>query len=500
MTQVWLKHALVGIGTQAPRAEGALGALLDRAAHDDAAVAFARGIGAYAACRRAAVIWETHIETPPAPAPDDAHALPPGHAWTHALASVFDDGPERLQDDACRCVARIGAALPHALLPRALTAGQRSTALRDALATALGPRGAWLASLNPDWRYAAAGAAATADDPERVWQEGSVAQRLALLRAIRADDPARARDMLRAQLGELPAKERLELVEVLGHRLGADDAPLLEGLLKDRSRDVRQTAASLLALLPASAHAQRLVAWLAPLVTVKRGLMSRTWRVDAPAEADPGWAAATIDTARPQHDALGERAWWLYQLVRLVPLSWWVAHTGMSAAELVAWGGKSDWKGSLHRGWLERLRDDDVDWIAAMLDSKHGLFKHQRASLLARLPAAERERHWPTSLAELAKTGALADVVVSCTFGSTLSLAFSREALAGLSEMVLSDPFRNDWGLRAQLVELVAIVHPDALRHWRVLPRNAEETPGMDTTIHSIERIVALRRLFHSNP
>lgn len=499
MTQTWFKHALVGVGNAAPPFDGALATLLERAPHDDAAVTFARGVGAYAACRRAAVVFDAASAAPPEPASDDTRALPHDHPWTRALADVFDDGPERVQDEACRRVAQLGAALPHALLPRALTAGQRNAALRDALALALGARGAWLAALNPDWRYAAGGAS-DGDDPERVWQEGSFAQRLALLRAIRASDPARAREMLRAQLGELPAKERFELVAVLGDHLGADDAPVLEALLKDRARDVRQTAASLLALIPESAHAQRLAAWLAPLVTVKRGLMSTTWRVDAPADADPAWAAATIDAARPQHDGLGERAWWLYQLVRLVPLSWWTRHTRMSANELVAWAGKSDWKGALHRGWLERLRDGDADWIVAMLDAKNGLFKAQRAALLARLPAGERERHWPTSLAELAKTGALADVVVSCGIGSTLSSAFSRDVIAGMSDIVASDLFRNDWGLRGQLVELVAIVHPDALRNWRALPRNAEETPGMDTTLHSIERIVALRRLFHSTP
>jgi hypothetical protein len=499
MTQAWFKHALVGVGNGALPFDGALATLVERAPHDDAAVTFARGVGAYAACRRAAVVFDATAAAPPPPAPDDARALPHDHPWTRALADAFDNGPERVQDEACRRVAQIGAVLPHALLPRALTAGQRNAALRDALALALGARGAWLAALNPDWRYAAGGAS-DGDDPDRVWQEGSFAQRLALLRAIRASEPARAREMLRAQLPELPAKERHELVAVLGDRLDADDASILEPLLKDRARDVRQTAASLLALLPESAHAQRLAAWLASLVTAKRGLMSTTWRVDAPADADPGWTAATIDATRPQHDALGERAWWLYQLVRLVPLSWWTRHTGMSAAELVAWSGKSDWKGALHRGWLERLRDDDADWIDAMLDAKHGLFKHQRAALLARLPAGERERHWATAIGELAKTGTLADVVVSCALGATLSSAFSRALVAGLPELIGSDAFRNDWGLRGQLVELAAILHPDALRVWRALPRHAEETPSMDTCLHSIERIVALRRLFHSVP
>ena len=498
MTPTWMKHALVGVAGAAPRLGGPIGDLVERAPHDDAAATFARTVGAHAACRRAAVVFDAAVDAP-APAPDDARALPADHAWTRALASVFDAGPERLQDEACRALGRIGATLPHTLLPRALAAGQRSAALRDALSRALGARGAWLASVNADWRYAAGGTG-DADDPERTWQEGSFAQRLALWRALRASDPARAREMLRAQLGELPAKERAEFVAGLDVRLGDDDASLLEGLLKDRSRDVRQSASSLLARIEGSAHAQRLAAWLAPLVTARRGLMSTTWRVDAPADADPAWAAAGIDATRPQHDALGERAWWLYQLVRLVPLAWWTRHTGLSAADLVAWSGKSDWAGALHRGWLERLTDADTDWIAAMLDAKANAFRHQRAALLARLPAAERERYWPRTFAELAKTGALADVVASCAYGATLSPAFSRDALADVHDIVASDALRNDWSLRHHLAALVEVVHPDALRDWRELPRRADETPALDESLQSIERIVALRRIFHSNP
>lgn len=499
MTQVWLKHALVGVGTAAPRVDGPLGELVERVRDDDAAAQFARTVGAYAACRRAAVVFDAPAAAPPAAAPDDPRALPPDHAWTRALDVVFEHGSDRLQDTACRALERIGATLPHTLLPRALTAGQRSAALRDALVRALGARGQWLASLNADWRYAAGGAA-DAEDPERVWQEGAFAQRLALWRAIRASDPARARDMLRAQLGELPAKERAEFVAGLEVNLGADDASLLETLFKDRARDVRQSAASLLALLPESAHAQRLVAWLEPLVVAKRGLLKTSWRVDAPADADAAWAAAGIDTTRPQHDPLGERAWWLFQLVRLVPLAWWTRHTGMSAADLVAWSGKSDWAGSLQRGWFERVTDADVEWIAAMLESKINMFRHQRATLLARLPVADRERHWSRSLAELAKSGTLADIVASSAYGTTLSAEFSRDVLASLPDLVANDALRNDWGLRGSLVGFVEIVHPDSLRDWRALPRRADETPSVDECLQSVERVVALRRVFSSNP
>lgn len=502
MTQAWLKHALIGVDAAAPpRMDGALGDLLDRVPHEDAAVQFGRAIGAHAACRRAAVILDIQDLPPPAPAPDDARALPSDHAWTRALAKTFDDAPERVQFEALRRVTQIGATLPAALLPAALQAGQRNTLLRTALMPALGERGIWLAQLNPDWRYAAGSASQdVAADEDRLWQEGSFAQRLPLLRQIRLRDAAKARAMLQAQLGEMPAKERLEFVGVLDEGLGADDAPLLEGLLKDRARDVRQKASSLLALLPDSAHAQRLVSWMSPLVTGKRGLLGTTWRVEAPAEADPGWAAAGVEATRPQYDQLGERAWWLYQLARLVPLAWWTAHTGMKPKDLVAWAGKSDWKGALHRGWYERVRRDDTEWLDAMLESRDGIFKGGRAALLTHLTPAQRERHWPRTLDELIKTGALADVCGSFAVGQQLSTDFSHVLIAGLPDVFASGRLRLEYGVRALLVDLVATVHPDALRDWRPLPRRDDETPGEDECAQSIERIVALRRLFSTRP
>ena len=74
--------------------------------------------------------------------------------------------------------------------------------------------------------------------------------------------------------------------------------------------------------------------------TQARALRARPGVPDAPRAADPEWSSAAIDVARPQNDALGERAWWLYQLVRQVPLRWWCEHTGMDAAALLAWAAK----------------------------------------------------------------------------------------------------------------------------------------------------------------
>jgi hypothetical protein len=501
----WLKAALIGIEGSTPiPAEGDIGALMATLATqaDDPALGFCRVAAVLAACRLAALsLPPASLALPPAAAAD-ARALADDHRWCAALASVFTEGPLRLQHEACARLAAVDAHLPPSLLPSALQAGQHNQPLRAALLPLLGARGHWLAAFNPDWRYASSSieaAAPEADHEEQQWQRGSMEQRANYFRALRMRDPVAACALLQAQLGELAAKERTALVEWLAVGLQAVDAALLENLLKDRSREVRYAAARLLALLPDSAHAHRLRAWLAALVMPRRGMLARSWQCEAPAAADPGWAAAAIESARPQHEALGERAWWLYQLVRQVPLSWWCEHTGMEAAQLLAWVGKSDWADALRRGWRERVGAADTEWIEAMLASNAAAFREGRSDLLALLPMAQREKHWPHHITELQQAGLLGEVIGSCAPGETLSARYSHALLAGLQALLDGDALHQDYALRAQWLELASLLHPDSLPALRTPALTGDESPALAECLTEFQRIVAVRRTLHDS-
>ncbi|HEY2344756.1 MAG TPA: DUF5691 domain-containing protein [Xanthomonadaceae bacterium] len=502
MIAAWLNQALVGVDRAPPVLGGEIGDLLARvgAQGDDPALGFSRAMGALAACHLAALTLAVPDAPPPEPAQADANVLAADHAWSALLAWVFAEGTQRLQHEACLRIATLHAVVPVSLLPAALDAGRRSTALRPALQSVIGHRGRWLAQFNDDWRFAKGGTATVvaADDP-KMWSEGGTVQRIDYLRALRARDPGAARELLKAQLGEMPAKERIELVGVVAQHLGPDDEALLELLLKDRSRDVRDAAARLLALLPSSAHARRLAGWLAAAVTSKRSfLLKTTWSCDAPQAADPAWATAAIDAARPQHEALGERAWWLYQLTRQSALSWWKTHTGMNATDLIAWAAKTDWKDALYRGWRERAGAADRDWIEAMLCAPDPEFRRHASSLLALLPVSEREKYWPRSLADFVKSGALGDATASCALGETLSTEFSRTLLLDVHALIAGDHLRNDYNLRPQLLELATILHPASLVAWHAAARRDDETPAMSECIHTFERIIAIRHSLHA--
>lgn len=506
----WLKPALLGVEQDVSfGVEGEVGELLARVAGgDDAALDYVRGAAVLAACARAAAAPMPAAHAPPAPAAPDPAALADTHPWADLLRAVFAAATQmashelRLSHEACLRLVEAGKTLPTGILPRALAAGQRQAGLRPVLLPVLGHRGRWLAARNPDWTYAAGTAVeAGSADPLSVWQQGSFNDRLACFRALRETDPAAARHLLQGSLGELPAKERLEFVRILRIGLQPGDAALLEPLLaKDRSREVRFEAASLLALLPESPHARRLVAWVSPLLSVKRGLLGRSWNLDAPLAADPDWAAAQIEPARPQHEALGERAWWLYQLVRQLPLSWWTTHTGMRPGDLVAWAGKTDWALALHRGWRERVGAAEPDWVEALLSLRSRDARAAATALLALLPVAQREQHWPDSIDALSKDGLAHEVIAAFAPGETLSLRYSRALLPTLYACFDDDRLRQDYGLRSVLLELAALIDAEAIGVPRAPTRRADETPAMAECAQAFEHILRVRARLRDRP
>ncbi len=341
------------------------------------------------------------------------------------LQQQFADGPAELLPLIYQRLGAAGLRLPEALLPPALEQGRYHTAQRPWLAQVLGERGRWLGGINPQWGYAAG---VTEDaDAEQTWQEGSAQQRLTLLQQERQQHPGQARDRLAASLKELSAKERLPMVQALATGLSAEDEPLLEQLLTDRSKEVRAAALNLLSCLPASAHSQRMQTWLqamlqpvAPppgmLQKIKTALgqtAPRHWQIEPPQEADPAWEAAGLQIQPPAH-LRAPRAWWLQQIVALTPLQFWQDQLGLNIEQLWAWSADSDWKSALRQGWFSALEvQRDTRWLPLLtaLMRQPKALKDERleyaatslwSRLLAAQPAAEQEAFWLETLADAA--------------------------------------------------------------------------------------------------
>ncbi|MFJ4571981.1 DUF5691 domain-containing protein [Streptomyces sp. NPDC088846] len=299
-----------------------------------------------------------------------------------------------------------GFRAPAALLPPLLDAARSRTDLRPQALAFAGPRGLWLAGLNPEWKFALRGSSGGSSLPDvteqeavtRLWEEGLFAERVALLGAVRAHDPRAALALLATTWPTERAEDRLMFLDSLRTGLSTVDEAFLEQALSDRSRNVRSTAAELLSALPESAFAGRMAARATSCVGPDLSGDKASVAVEAPHECDAAMERDGVVAVPPS--GRGERSWWFGQLVEATPLATWPARFGgRTAQEVVTLPVADGWAEELHAAWCRAaLRQRDPEWARALLgapsvppSSGPGTASlAERSKLLAILPAAER--------------------------------------------------------------------------------------------------------------
>ncbi|MET7786314.1 DUF5691 domain-containing protein [Streptomyces sp900116325] len=301
---------------------------------------------------------------------------------------------------------RRGFRAPASLLPPLLDAARARTDLRPQALAFAGPRGLWLAGLNPEWKFVLRGSSGSsllpdvtdADAVHRLWEEGLFAERVALLGAVRAHDPGGALALLTSTWPTERAEDRLMFLDSLRAGLSAADEPFLEQALSDRSRNVRATAAELLSALPESALAGRMAARASSCVNPDLTAGPAAVAVEAPHECDAAMQRDGVVAVPPS--GRGERSWWLGQLVEATPLSVWPARFGgRTAQEIVALPVADGWGEELRAAWCRAaVRQRDPEWARALLGAaslppSNGpgtASLAERSKLLATLPGVER--------------------------------------------------------------------------------------------------------------
>ncbi|GAB2778173.1 DUF5691 domain-containing protein [Streptomyces chlorus] len=413
LPDVWedlVTTALLGTDRRTP-AGSASGANAPAALLDAAAVA---------TVRRRAGLRPARAAERPRPAPEDPRPqLPPAAARRLTMLLTDRSGasgggrrgaaPDLLEllPQWLAAANAHGFAAPPPALPALLDAARGRTDLRPAALRLAGPRGLWLARLNPDWRFAlrsAPGGGTSLPGPGktervlRLWQEGLFAERVAVLSSLRSREPAAARELLATTWATERAEDRLMFLDSLRTRLGPADEPFLEQSLADRSRNVRATAAELLSALPGSALAQRMAVRAGACVAVDHMRDAPMLTVEAPHECDAGMERDGVVAKAPA--GRGERSWWLGQLVEAAPLGTWSRRLGgRTPQQIVALPVGDDWQSELHAAWCRAaVRQRDAEWAQALLGEPSAaeaggpgaVSLAERAKLLGTLAAAER--------------------------------------------------------------------------------------------------------------
>ncbi len=459
----------------------ALGDVLGPAENLSPEARFLTRAGAFALWRQAGwkpVRSEVTVH-PPAPSEDLPTISPTSIAHLRAMLAghCAEVLPEWLG-----AVARSGKRVPPEWLPALLDRTRQHRAERPLAMAAGGARIRWLAGLNPAWNFAA-------DDSPEHWETGGREQRVAILRGWRATDPALSREKLASAWNAEPADARTALLATWEDGLTDADAEFLERALDDRSKEVRLRAAELLARLPNSAFAARMISRAQGLLIHHRGgLLSRaSLQVHLPPDPDSAAARDGLDPkAFGTQNRLGDKAVLLILILAAVPLRHWTEAFRQSPAELLPALKKSEFGAAVATGWaLAAHNQRDAAWAEALLDSPvppDAVLLTGR-SLFKLLPEAARANRL---VAEL-RGGALSSLgndymawqQLASRFASFADLfpeSLARELLEALRRSVAGGDKRH-WrvsGARPWLLKVPPSLLPNALDGWPA------DEPGID--------------------
>ncbi|WP_433165151.1 DUF5691 domain-containing protein [Kribbella sp. CA-247076] len=266
-----------------------------------------------------------------------------------------------------------GWGVPPEHLPALADHARNRPDFRPLVIAAAGRRAAWLADLNPEWKFLHA---AESNDAE-LWTYGNAVQRRAWLRTMRKDDPAAALEALRDVWPTESAATRTEFLALLADGLSSDDEEFLEAALDDRAREVRRGAARLLARIPGSRYGDRMTERLWSHLVVSQGVLA----VDLPKRLSASMERDGIDSQNPE--GIGKRAWWFLQIVANTPLAvmdpaWLPMPVEGCAPEI------------LQSAWTEAaLRERSAPWARELLKANASTGSRSPAELLRVLPADE---------------------------------------------------------------------------------------------------------------
>lgn len=241
--------------------------------------------------------------------------------------------------------------VPARVLPDLLAAATKNPGLRTAVPALAGERGMWIARRHRKFSWMLEAIKVN----ENAWDDGEPAERLAWLRQTRVTDASRAATAICSHWAGEDAPMREAILRIVGENPQACDESWLEGLaLKDRRQEIREAAATALSNLPESGFQNRAVASVRERVKFERRFLKRVIAIDPPAAFDPSWAADGIKEKPPQ--GTGEKAWWLRQMIALVPLDRWPEMLGIGENDLFSTAIDKDWHDPLLLGWIDSAR------------------------------------------------------------------------------------------------------------------------------------------------
>jgi hypothetical protein len=473
-------------------APGQLGELLDQmdASNPER---YLLGVSAAITLYRKAGQIPSMNKTPPLPAcePDELPRCNPMAAIR--LATILSGQYGNILPEWLRLAEKNGKRVPEELLPGLLEWGTANPDHIELILPVIGRRGNWLASLNPAWAVintARLAVSAQNDQLEEVWQTGDRKSRRVLLRLLRGKSATSGRDLVASTWGEESAEDRAAFLETFETNLSMEDEPFLEAALDDRSKEVRQTAARLLACLPQSRLVERITRRIQPLLRLETGrwpLRRARIEIILPEECDTELSRNGIEAKPPRIETIGGKAWWLLQMLRMIPPSVWSQTWNKSADEILEMAAEGDWRELLHEGWVTAtMRHRQAEWAESLLRRYP-----QRTLLLEVIEPNKREPFIQAFIQSQPRDG----MAMAIGYRHPWSQALTRLVLSNLRRFYLTDqgtPFYSQ--LRQVFLEIGQHMHPESLHDAeRILKGKEDDNSAWEQAVQSLLSLLEFR-------
>ena len=279
----------------------------------------------------------------------------PRPAAVRRLAAMLTGFQSTALGEWLRAADERGWGVPSEHLPALADYARGRAEYRPLVVRAAGRRASWLADLNPEWRFLHD--AVVDGNDLRIWTHGNATQRRSWLRSLRQRDPDAAREALSEVWPSEPAAIRLDYLGLLAEGLSPADEEFCEAALDDRSKEVRRTAAALLARIPGSQYGERMAQRVWSHLLVSDGVIA----VTLPTKVDASMERDGIDP-QPQ-EGLGKRAWWFRQILAAAPLS----ASSLEHLQLTVEGCAPE---VLQVAWAQAaVCESSVEWARALLQA-----------------------------------------------------------------------------------------------------------------------------------
>ncbi|MFK7951167.1 MAG: DUF5691 domain-containing protein [Saprospiraceae bacterium] len=227
--------------------------------------------------------------------------------------------------------------LPPEALPQVLNKCVVDSELWEAIKSAVGERGKWLALQHPEWKN-------LVTQPKfENWDIGTKAERLSLLQFLRKQNPQKAVELIESTWTEDSFQDRKYFLDTLHTNLSENDEDFLESCLNDRRKEVREVAAYLLSKIENSALNERLFQEALQLIEVKSRMFKKPKLIiTIPEKFKKEWKRDGIQEKSHQFQ-FGQKANWLGQIIQKIPPQKWDEHFKTSSSETLDIFLRSDW-------------------------------------------------------------------------------------------------------------------------------------------------------------